>query len=95
MFKHPNDTQGIAIVYDGFSTVNAGQSMVMRVLGGGQFQVYNNGNHRFNVNDGGVSVYTDLYVNNQIWAGFYAVSTYNTDYLVVQQNYGSGAFANN
>jgi hypothetical protein len=98
-FYHPNRSQGIGIAYDGLRALgnNTNQNITMYPRGGsGQFQVYCNNNHRFNVNDGGVSVYTDLYVNNQIYGGFYAVSNTNTDYLCVQQNYGSvGSFANN
>jgi hypothetical protein len=39
MFKHPNDTQGIGIQYDGITATNANQSVFIRPNGSGRFEV--------------------------------------------------------
>ena len=38
-FKHPNDTQGIAIRYDGIEGINANQYVIVRLNGSGRFEV--------------------------------------------------------
>jgi hypothetical protein len=57
IFKHPNDTQGIGVRYDGLSALGnaANQNIIMRPRGTGSFSVENpTGTNRFNVSSVGL-----------------------------------------
>jgi hypothetical protein len=45
IFKHPNDTQGIGIQYDGIAVINTNQSVFVRPNGSGRFEVSSSTNN--------------------------------------------------
>jgi hypothetical protein len=105
IFKHPNNTQGIGIKYDGLVALgtNADQPIVLTTRGTGTFLVNNNaGTTKLQVvtQTGGTygEIFGDWYISgtgNEIYSGFRAVSQTNTDYLCVQQNYTENQFSGN
>jgi hypothetical protein len=62
IFKHPNDTQGIGVRYDGLSALgnNPNQNIIMRPRGTGTFSVEYGGVSKFSVNSaGGLTISPD------------------------------------
>jgi hypothetical protein len=102
IFKHPNNTQGIGIKYNGLAALGtyADQGIILTTNGTGGFVVNNNaGTIKLELQSSQSGPYGlingDWYVGGtgsgyEIYSSFRAVSLTNTDHLVVQRNYGSG-----
>ena len=101
IFKHPNNTQGIGIKYNGLVALGtyADQGIILTTRGTGAFVVNNNaGTIRLelqsSIGDPYGLINGDWYVGGtrsgyEIYSSFRAVSQTNTDHLVVQRNYTS------
>ncbi len=90
IFKHPNDTQGIGIVYDGLLALGntANQSIIMRPRGTGSFSVEYGGVSKFSVNSaGGLTIGADT---NAITSGGGGRTYYINNGPSLYWGYGTG-----
>ena len=99
-FKHPNNTQGIAIQYDGITGTNSGQSMNLKVTGGGAININTDGTVRFQASNSGCSVTGTFSVSGtsaltgNVGIGTTSHATYKLDVngtVNATSYYGSGA----